>query len=103
MSDSLKPVAPKSPEQIRETILNLANQYIPKVPEVLKQMSKDSPPFVQMAIMGLRPILPKLSESLLVAIDNAPDEKINEFVKFVNEVAVWLNNESESSPVNESL
>lgn len=101
MSESNSNVSQKPPEEIRNTVLNLAEKYLPKLPEVVKQIAKDSNPQVGMAIRMVIPFLPKLSDSLLEMIDSASDEKIIEFTKMVNEVAAWLNSsESESSAAN---
>lgn len=102
MSDLNSNVSQKPPEEIRNTVLNLAEKYLPKLPEVVKQMSKEASPQVGMAIRMVIPFLPKLSTSLLDMIETAPDDKILEFTKVINEVAVWLNSsESESSAANE--
>lgn len=100
MSDLNSNGLQRQPEEIRNTVLSLANKYLPKLPEVVKQMSKEASPQVGMAIMAFRPFLPKLSTSLLDMIENAPDDKIMEFTKVINEVAAWLN-QSESSAANE--
>lgn len=94
-----------SPDLIRTKLLQVAEQYLPKLPDLLQQMATKAEPMAKMAITAAKPFLPKLGTGLLSAIENAPDEKILELVRFVEGVASWLREEeaaSLSSPSNES-
>lgn len=91
---------PLDPKAIREKILLVAGQYLPKLPELISDGSKTAPPTLKMAVTVFRPFLPHFEQLFMGAIENASDEKLLAMVNYLGEVYAWLT--STSNQVSES-
>lgn len=85
----VRTLAELNPELIREKLLQVAEEWLPKLPDLLSQMK--APDMMSKSLINMsRPFLPRLSDTVIEGIHSADQEKLIELVEFVDGVSKWL-------------
>lgn len=86
-----------NPELIRSKLKQVAEKYLPQVPDYLNKAAKESAnPMLSMGLGAFKPFLPQLSRALLNTIDEAEPERLLELVRFIDGVGSWLKEQPEN-------
>lgn len=84
-----KPLTNLDPEVIREKLLLVAEEWLPKLPSLLSEMKPED--MMSRSLINMsRPFLPRLSDLVIEGIHSAEQDKLLEMVDFVDGVSAWL-------------